>query len=71
MNKTDNEQYWKKRALDKMSSVLNQLHVDFKTVNDNLEHINCDTKKAKELQEKIYEGFVALLKEIPDAKEKK
>ena len=70
MNEYDNEQYWKKRALDKMSSVLNQLHTDFKTVNDNLEHINADTKKVKELEEKIYKGFIDLIKEIPNAEVK-
>lgn len=70
MNKQDNEQYWKKRALDKMSSVLNQLHVDFKTVNDNLEHVGCSTKKVKEKEEKVYLAFADLLREIPEAEVK-
>ena len=70
MNKSDNEQYWKKRALDKMQSVLNQLHVDFKTVNDNLSHVNCSTEKAKKIQEKIYTDIVELIKEIANAEVK-
>jgi methyl-accepting chemotaxis protein len=60
--------YWKKRIFDKILSMSTQLTADFKSIDDNVDHINLDTREIRKAYTDINKGLANLAKAVQEAK---